>query len=339
MVVCVRNEREIKGFVQEAASKFENIQIEDFVRVSTLGKGGFGKVELVVLKNNPKETFALKCLKKTLVVNRKYQSQVLNEKNVHITCDCLFITKLYKTFHDNKYVYFLLEPCLGADLYSMIRRQPEGYLNEIQARFYAACTLEALTYLHDRDIIYRDLKPENLMVSNQGYVKLTDMGLVKKVNANERTFSFSGTAEYLAPEVIEHIGYNKEVDYWAFGVLIHEMLSGKTPFRSREQTQSQLYASIMRGIEKVTFPKHLSEIVRNLVRKLCRRNPNDRLRNEDIRKHWWFRVINWNSLKQQNIKAPFLPVLRNNLDTFYFPEIKEDYDVPEDELSGWDKDF
>lgn len=335
----VQRNGEVKSFVEEVFGEYQDIRIEDLERVSTLGKGGFGRVELMVHKNNSKMTFALKHMKKALIVRRKHQRQVLKEKNIHINCDCLFITKLYKTFHDNKYVYFLLEPCLGADLFSMIRRQPKQYLNEISARFYAACALEALTYLHQKNIIYRDLKPENLMINRQGYVKLIDMGLVKKVDVNERTYSFTGTAEYLAPEIIEKGGYNKEVDYWAFGILIYEMLAGKTPFRRQEQNRIKLYNCILNGIDKVTFPIQFSKVAQKLVRKLCQKNPDERLANIDIRKHKWFKEINWENLKQHKIKAPFIPTLRNNLDTCYFPDIKEDYDVPEDELSGWDKDF
>ncbi|KAI4789796.1 hypothetical protein KUCAC02_035026, partial [Chaenocephalus aceratus] len=192
-------------------------------------------------------------------------------------------------------------------------------------------------------IIYRDLKPENIILDQRGYVKLVDFGFAKKVGLGKKTWTFCGTPEYVAPEIILNKGHDSSADCWSLGILVFELLSGSPPFS--ESDPMKTYNIILRGIDMIEFPKKIAKSAANLIKRLCRDNPSERLGNQkngvkDIQKHKWFEGFNWEGLRQGTIASPFTPAVEGPLDTSnfdYFPEDTED--PPPDEESGWDLEF
>ncbi|XP_063703177.1 cGMP-dependent protein kinase 1-like [Culicoides brevitarsis] len=319
-------------------SEYEHIKLKDLKYIGMLGVGGYGRVELVQHRNQ--ETFALKYLKKYEMVQQQQQKHVFNEKEIMLACDTPFIVKLYRTFRDSKYLYLLMEPCLGGDVWTILHQK--RCFDERTTRFMSACVVEAFEYLHTRNIFYRDLKPENLMLDSRGYIKLVDFGFAKFLKPNEKTWTFAGTPEYVAPEIITNKGHNRAVDYWALGIFIFELLVGKPPFRGRDHMKT--YNFILRGIDVVQFPQKIPKKAQALIKRLCRQNPTERLGYQkngisDIKNHVFFSTFEWEKLKNQTLPAPLvLPVLSNK-DLSNFEAQDPFYDDPPSENSGWDIGF
>jgi len=326
---------------QDHKIEYNYIDLRELSIVGTLGVGGFGRVELVQYKRDKNLTFALKCLKKSYVVEQQQEEHAFNEKRVMLACsDCPFISKLYRTYRDNKYIYFLMEACLGGDVFTVL--QKNKLFNENTARFMTACVVEALHYLHDRGFIYRDLKPENLLLDQKGYVKMIDFGFAKRVGESGKTWTFAGTPEYVAPEIILNKGHDRAVDYWALGVFIHELITGRPPFRGKDHMQT--YNLILKGIDAVHFPRYVTKGAQNLVRRLCRAVATDRLGYQkagvqDIKNHKWFQGFNWEALRNRKILAPIIPPIRGPTDLSNFEKFPKNKSIPPDEISGWDEDF
>lgn len=201
-----------------------------------------------------------------------------------------------------------MEACLGGDVWTQL--QKTKFFEEKTSKFVTGCVVEAFEYLHTRGVIYRDLKPENLMIDTEGYVKLVrmtyrvrkykefffesichlqvDFGFAKRVGPNNKTWTFAGTPEYVAPEIILNKGHDRAVDYWALGVFIHELLVGKPPFRGKDHMKT--YNLILRGIDVVQMPQKIPKSAQHLIKGLCRQNPTDRLGYQkkgiaDVKKH------------------------------------------------------
>lgn len=190
------------------------VHFHDLEHMTTLGAGTFGRVKLV--KHRPTgAAYALKILQKAQVVDFKQTTNVMNERDVMAMVDHPFVLKLVATFKDKDCLYMLLELVSGGELFTLLANQETGYVSSDAAKFYAACVISALEALHERNILYRDLKPENMLIDAQGYIKVVDMGFAKVVP--ERTFTLCGTPEYLAPELVLGKGHHKGVDYWAAG--------------------------------------------------------------------------------------------------------------------------
>ena len=192
--------------------QYAHIELLHLRKIATLGVGGFGRVELVTLVNDTSKSFALKVMKKAQIVETRQQQHILSEKQIMMESNCYFIVKLYKTFKGNnkkltincflnflfldaKYLYMLLESCLGGELWTILRDR--GNFDENTTRFYISCVIEAFDYLHSRNIIYRDLKPENMLLDSFGYAKLTDFGFAKRLlPPGRKTWTFCGTLVY-----------------------------------------------------------------------------------------------------------------------------------------------
>ncbi|XP_062431078.1 cGMP-dependent protein kinase 2 isoform X2 [Rhea pennata] len=302
-------------------------------------------LEMIQLKEkvkvkNENMTFAMKCIKKKHVVDTKQQEHVYSEKKILQEICSPFIVKLYRTFKDSKYVYMLLEACLGGELWSLLRDR--GNFDESTTKFCVGCVTEAFDYLHHIGIIYRDLKPENLILDAEGYIKLVDFGFAKKIGSGQKTWTFCGTPEYVAPEVILSKGHDFSVDFWSLGILVYELLTGSPPFSGADQMMT--YNLILKGIEKLDFPKTITRRPEDLIRRLCRQNPTERLGNlrngiNDIRKHRWLNGFNWDGLKVRKLTSPLKRELSGPTDYSYFDCYPPEEGTPPDELSGWDKDF
>lgn len=219
----------------------------------------------------------------------------------------------------------LFEYISGGELFSRLRK--DGRFSNDVALFYACEILLSIQYLHQKDIVYRDLKPENLLIDKYGHIKITDFGFAKRIE-NNRTYTLCGTPEYLAPEIIKgsKVGYGKSVDWWALGILIFEMLSGYPPFYDNEPIG--IYKKIIAGI--IEFPRFFDVRSKDLIRKLL--NPELSLRlgvnnnGESIKQHKWFRGVDWDEVLRREIPAPWVPVLKSEEDCSWFekyPDSKE----------------
>lgn len=209
-----------------------DIKMTDLKRIGLLGCGGFGAVTLEQHKKTG-TCFALKQLSKGHILKTKMQKSVMSEKRILMLCDSKFIIKLYTTFKSTDSLFFLIEPAMGGELYATYHKY-RFHGSATKARFYVATVVFAFDHLHEKHVLYRDLKPENLLIDNYGFCKLTDMGLAKQTIT--KTYTTCGTPDYFAPEVIQQQGQNAGVDWWTCGVLVHELMSGHAPFEAANPT-------------------------------------------------------------------------------------------------------
>ncbi|XP_053957756.1 cGMP-dependent protein kinase, isozyme 2 forms cD4/T1/T3A/T3B isoform X1 [Anastrepha ludens] len=321
--------------------EFDNVKLTDLRIIATLGVGGFGRVELVQINGDNSRSFALKQMKKSQIVETRQQQHIMSEKEIMGEANCQFIVKLFKTFKDRKYLYMLMESCLGGELWTILRDRCK--FDDATTRFYTACVVEAFQYLHSRNIIYRDLKPENLLLDEKGYVKLVDFGFAKKLQSGRKTWTFCGTPEYVAPEVILNRGHDISADYWSLGVLMFELLTGTPPFTGSDPMRT--YNIILKGIDAIEFPRDITRNASNLIKKLCRDNPAERLGYQrggisEIQKHRWFDGFYWLGLQNRTLEPPIKPAVKSVIDTTNFDAYPPDPEgPPPDDLTGWDKEF
>mmetsp|Transcript_51027 Transcript_51027/g.119355 ORF Transcript_51027/g.119355 Transcript_51027/m.119355 type:complete len:809 (-) Transcript_51027:92-2518(-) len=322
-------------------SNERRIKLEELTKIGLLGTGGFSYVELYEQKKTGK-TFALKVLSKGYIVQHNMQTNITNEKQCLAICDSPFIIRLYGTFNTDQYLYFLMEAALGGELYLTYQRK--GFYGKSRhARFYAAGVVCAFEHMHQRKIIYRDMKPENLLLDTGGHLKLTDMGLAKFCVG--KTYTTCGTPEYFAPELIASKGYTHTVDWWTLGILLFELMSGHSPF---EATSPVLcYRNIAAGIQKVTFRAPCIGAVEDLIKGLLAHEPSERLPMrpggvENICQHSWYHGFDWHAFREHELEPPYKPKVTTPKDLANFDATAAD--APEmvhyvDDGSGWDKEF
>ncbi|XP_061563156.1 cGMP-dependent protein kinase 2 [Cololabis saira] len=303
----------------------------------TLGVGGFGRVQLMTTENHGK-FYAMKRVSKKNVVAKRQEEHVLFEKRILKSIQSDFIVRLYATFKDTRYIYMVMEFCGGGEIWTKLKEV--GRFDESIAVFCTACVVEAYAYLHKKNIMYRDLKPENLMLDARGYIKLVDFGFAKEMVRGEKTYSFVGTPEYMAPEIIKNQGHDFAVDFWSLGILIFELLVGSPPFSSSEP--QKIYAKILDGVLK--YPPYLNEAAKSIISKLCRPRPGQRLGNtkngiKDVRHHRWFGSMNWHKLRMGQLDAPTVRLVRKGPCYINFDRFPQDHTKAEEEFSGWDREF
>eukprot|EP00930_Biecheleria_cincta_P088362 TRINITY_DN7758_c0_g3_i1.p1 TRINITY_DN7758_c0_g3~~TRINITY_DN7758_c0_g3_i1.p1 ORF type:complete len:802 (+),score=204.51 TRINITY_DN7758_c0_g3_i1:31-2406(+) len=321
--------------------RFGNIERKHLKQLGLLGCGGFGAVELVE-HTETKDTYALKALSKGYVVKSGMQQSVISEKNVQLMCDSIFIIKLYETFNGTQTLYFLLELAQGGELYATYNKKGL-FGKEAHAKFYTAGVVLAFDHMHAKKIIFRDLKPENLLLNELGQIKLTDMGLAKVVVG--KTYTTCGTPDYFAPELIASAGHTYAVDWWTLGVLLFELLGGHPPFESAYPMQ--IYQKVTKGINKVSFPPKCKGLPEDLIKNLCKKEPAERLAMKkggsgNIKKHNFFKGFDWDAFERLKMDPPHKPAVKSKKDIANFSVRKEDMPphVPyKDDGTGWDRDF
>lgn len=329
-----------------------DLRLSDLKPLGTLGVGGFGRVELIkCLRAIPSkgvklpDSYALKVMRKDHIVETSQEKHIFNERDILFSIDSRWVIKLYRTFRDKVYIFMLLEPCLGGELWTLLRNKVN--FDEKWTKFYTACCVEALSYLHSQNIIYRDLKPENLVLSSNGYPKLCDFGFAKKLRPGHKAWTFCGTPEYVPPEIILNKGHDQSADFYALGIFIYELLTGNPPFNSADAMK--VYRMALKGLESFSMPlDKISRCSATIIRHLAKEFPSERLGNgrngvNDIRRHKWFQGFDWDGLAQGSLEAPYTPKIASatdlhNFDVFDDPEDEFlDCESPDDE--GWDREF
>lgn len=313
------------------ASKLDRtIKLKDLTKFRILGVGTFGKVWLVSHKKTA-TPYALKMLNKREIIGHNQVDGVIREKNIMASIDHPFVVNLICTFQDDRSLYMLIALMQGGELFSVIHTETRDGVPNANSRFYAACILESLVHLHQRHICYRDLKPENILIDSLGYCILIDLGFAKIVM--DKTYTLCGTPEYLAPEIILSKGHDKGVDYWAFGVLIYEMLVGRSPFYSYGTDQVSLFKRIVQV--KYSFPPGgvVNEKAQDLIQRLIVRRQTNRFGclargDMDIRDHVWFSAIDTEKLLKKEIPAPWIPQIKDPLDASHFDSYKHEENEP-----------
>lgn len=312
------------------APKLSKLTVDDFQIRRVLGTGGFGKVFQVSkchgqYKGN---IFAMKVLKKAVIIRNKETKEVDREINIHakLERDVLhsvkhpFIVDLKYAFTAGNKVYLIMEYLAGGELFMQL--QKERMLMEDTAIFYLSQVLLALEHLHRNGIIYRDLKPENIMLDRGGHVKLTDFGCVKESSSDEINYTFCGTVEYMAPEILNRSGrHGPAVDWWSFGILTHDMLTGAPPFTGNNRkiiTERVLKA-------KLQLKKYLTPNAKDLLRKLLTKQVESRLGYGEldslsVRNHKFFSSVNWDDVLARKYPPPFLPQLKSDDDFSNFDD-------------------
>ncbi|KRF99153.1 uncharacterized protein Dwil_GK17969 [Drosophila willistoni] len=297
------------------------LSLDNFRLLSVLGRGHFGKVILSQLRSN-NQYYAIKALKKGDIIARDEVESLLSEKRIFEVANAMrhpFLVNLYSCFQTEQHVCFVMEYAAGGDL--MMHIHTDVFL-EPRAVFYAACVVLGLQYLHENKIIYRDLKLDNLLLDTDGYVKIADFGLCKEgMGFGDRTGTFCGTPEFLAPEVLTETSYTRAVDWWGLGVLIFEMLVGESPFPGDDE--EEVFDSIVN--DEVRYPRFLSLEAIAVMRRLLRKNPERRLGSserdaEDVKKQAFFRSIVWDDLLLRKVKPPFVPTINHLEDVSNFDE-------------------
>uniref|UniRef100_A0A8C2UF14 protein kinase C n=1 Tax=Coturnix japonica TaxID=93934 RepID=A0A8C2UF14_COTJA len=297
------------------------VHLEDFHCIAMLGRGHFGKVLLAQYKATGK-LYAIKALKKKDIIRRDEIDSLNCEKRIFEvvnSSDHPFLVNMFACFQTPHHACFVMEYTPGGDLMMRIH---EDVFPEHTAQFYTACVVLGLQFLHEKKIIYRDLKLDNLLLDAEGFVKIADFGLCKEgIGFGDRTNTFCGTPEFLAPEVLTDISYTRAVDWWGLGVLIYEMLVGESPFPGDDE--EEVFDSIVN--DEVQYPRFLSSEALSIIRKLLRKCPERRLGAgqkdaEEIKIQPFFKEMDWDALYARTLKPPFVPTLKDPTDISNFDE-------------------
>jgi serine/threonine protein kinase len=294
--------------------------VEDFDLLKVIGKGAFGKVMLVRKKVpdgscNPNAIYAMKVLKKASVFAKNQVEHTKSERRILRDIDHPFVVRLRYAFQNEDKLYLVMDYYNGGSLFFHLRKSRK--FSEKRARFYAAQLLMSMSHLHELNIAYRDLKLENILMDDKGFIALTDFGLSKEnVDVPDGAKTFCGTAEYIAPELLKGLPYGKAVDWWGFGTLLYEMMTGQTPFFDRNR--KRMFHNILH--RDVVFTQAFSEDAKDLLTGLLRRDPAKRLGSgpsgvQEIMDHPFFASIDFDKLLKREVEPPFKPVVSSEADT------------------------
>jgi len=342
-------------YAKEGRKKYK---ITDFDCVKTIGRGAFGEVR-VVRKKEDNKVYALKMMRKKEMIAKKQVTHIRAERNLLAAADNTWLVKLHFSFQDDTFLYLVMEYCAGGDLMTILMR--EDILSESCTKFYMAELAMAIKSVHDLKFVHRDLKPDNVLISTAGHVKLSDFGLAKSFGTREERYiseyqekakngfkdvppattkgrsrqskrdrklmySTVGTPDYIAPEVFSQKGYGAEVDWWSLGVICYECLVGYPPFYAEEPLQTCRKIVNFKRSLKIPPEAGLSAHARDIVLKLIV-SARHRAGFHGIKSHPFFRDCPWDDL--QSMTPPFIPKIKSATDTQYFDEFEEAQVPPE----------
>jgi len=303
-----KNEDLLESFL---ANKDDNpfgikLKVTDFQKLKLLGKGSFGEVYLVKFKKNNK-LYAMKILDKNDIIEKHQEEHTKIERDLLTRINCPFIVNIKFAFQDKDNLYIITDFMQGGELFFHLHK--EKRFKDEKAKFYIIEIILAIEYLHKNKMLYRDLKPENVLIDTNGHIKLTDFGLSKIIQKpKEKAYTICGTPQYLAPEVLSDKGYDCTVDWWSLGCVLYELLVGRSPFRILlgDSLNEDFYK------KKILIPDYVSDEAQDLITKLLIINPLKRLGyGEDgaykIKQHPYFKGINWDDAWNLKLKPPFIP--------------------------------
>ncbi|XP_014231368.1 titin-like [Trichogramma pretiosum] len=293
--------------------RFKKYEVTDFNFLKVLGKGSFGKVLLAELRGT-ECVYAVKCLKKDVVLeDDDVECTLIERKVLTLATRHPYLCHLFCTFQTTSHLFFVMEYLNGGDL--MFHIQNSGRFSEARAKFYAAEIWSGLIFLHKKGIVYRDLKLDNVLLDYEGHIRIADFGMCKLQIFLDRTAdTFCGTPDYMAPEIIKGLKYNQAVDWWSFGVLLYEMLTGQSPFSGCDE--DELFWSICN--ERPFIPRYLSQSATDLLVCLLEKDAGRRIPGHEIACHSFFCTIAWDKLERRTLEPPFKPAVEHTLDTRYF---------------------
>lgn len=304
------HEKRMMNQVSELKKIAANIKLEELINYKKLGSGQFGSVYLVKHKSNDKQFYALKCVSKQQVVEQSLEKHLQQEKAVLEVVNFPFIMQFIRTFKDNNYIYFLTEYVKGLELFDVIR--DIGLLSTYDSQFYIGSVILGIEYLHAQGIIYRDIKPENIMVDDAGYLKIIDMGTAKflkgKSTGANRTFTIIGTPHYMAPEIITGKGYTQHVDLWSIGICLYEFMCGMVPFGEEAEDPYEIYEDII--TKPIKYPSYLKDKkAKRLMDQLINKVAEVRLGGSyaALKANPWFENFDWDKLLDKELKVPYQP--------------------------------
>ena len=295
----------------------KKVSLNDFKILKVLGRGTFGKVCLVQYKST-KKYYAMKIMKKNTILEHDQVSHTLLEKQILQNLNYQFLVGMVFCFQTQERIYFVMNFIRGGELFNHLHKCK--HFPEEETKFYCAIIGLALEYLHTHGIVYRDIKPDNILIDEDGYLKLADFGMAKMLKDQEKAFSLCGTPEYFAPEIITREGHNKSADWWSYGILLYEMLYGIPPFYSKNT--EKMFELITKA--EIKYPKKIqvSENAKDLISKLLIKDQDLRLGTEGgfetIKKHPFFKGFDFKALEEKKIEAPYIPTLRGSIDVTNF---------------------
>eukprot|EP00755_Sulcionema_specki_P038297 Sspe_Gene.110605::Locus_91661_Transcript_1_1_Confidence_1.000_Length_1353::g.110605::m.110605/K13303/SGK2; serum/glucocorticoid-regulated kinase 2 len=299
------NSSKAKTEAKSGGEQKSKVSKDDFKMISKIGEGNYAVVLLVKQKSTG-QFYAMKILNKNVLIERDEVVHTKTERAILEQADHPFLVKMKYAFQTAEKLYLVMNFANGGELFSHLKK--EKRFTEARARFYAVEICMGLKYLHDHDIVYRDLKPENVLLDAEGHIVLTDFGLSKMMKESERTKTFCGTPEYLAPEILLNKGHGKPVDWWSFGTLLYEMIVGIPPFYS--QDMREMYDMILHS--DLFIPEIVSPHATDLLIKLLARDPKHRLGTGpdgplEVMAHPYFSGIDWDAFYNKTVEPPFKP--------------------------------
>ena len=321
--------RWVKAFRGEEDQAIANISKDDFEMLSVLGRGHFAKV-MLGRKRDTGYLYAIKVIHKRRVTERKHAAHTKTERRVLGKIRHPFIVSLHFAFQTEHKLYLALDYCPGGELFGLLQRQRK--VEEEHGKLYAAQIVLALEYLHRLGIIYRDLKPENVLIDGKGNLRLADFGLSKEVCDGDRTYTFCGTPEYMCPEIILDQGHGQSVDFWALGVLIYELISGKHPFYT--PNKDEMYRRILSVdpiVSKLLLPESQDILTQLLQKQVHRRLGSGPAGIDEVKRHPFFDDVDFKAVLAGKVKMPFLPNIKTDTDVSHF-DVQFTREVPADSV-------